>query len=87
LRVSILIDEADGFSTDWIAAAAASCTVVLDADSPDELNRELWDAGVYVRLPGSDWDMSELSSEVPSMHQVLFTDRQMEANWSKALDI
>jgi radical SAM superfamily enzyme YgiQ (UPF0313 family) len=87
LRVCILIDEADGFSADWIAAAAASCTVVLDADSPDELIREFWDAGVCVRLPGINWDMNKLSSEVPSMHQVLFTNRQMEANWSRALDI
>lgn len=87
LRVSILIEEADGFSADWITAAAASCTVVLDAGSPDELNREFWNAGVCVRLPGTDWNMGKLSSEVPSMHQVLFTDRQMEANWSRALDI
>lgn len=87
LRVSILIDEADGFSADWITAAAATCTVVLDVNSPDELNRELWNAGVCVRLPGSNWDMGKLLLEVPSIHQVLFMDRQMEASWSKALDI
>ncbi len=87
LRFCILLEDADGFRTDWILSAAALCTVVLDADDPAELSRALWKAGVSVRLPGSDWNMTELSSEVPALHQVLFMDKGMEESWSRTLDI
>ncbi len=87
LRVSVLMEGSDRFHIDWIVSAAAICTVVIDADSPAELSRELWEAGVSVRLSGNDWNLAELSSEVPALHQVLFRNKCMEENWSRALDI
>jgi len=87
LRICILLEGTENFNTDWIISAAANCTVVVDVDSPKELNRELWEACVSVRLSGSDWNLPELSSEVPALHQVLFRDRCMEESWSRTLDI
>ncbi|MCD4702101.1 MAG: radical SAM protein [Candidatus Aegiribacteria sp.] len=87
LRVCVLIEDSDHFRRDWISSASTACTVVIDADSPAELSREFWDAGISVRLPGSDWNLTELSSEVPALHQVLFRDKCMEESWSRTLDI
>ncbi len=87
LRVSILIDNQKMFPTNWMIAASANCTVVVNANYPSELRDELWEAGICVRLPGSNWDMKELSSLVISMHQVFFSDRQMENNWSNFMDL
>jgi len=87
LRVSILIDNQKMFSTNWMTAASANCTVVVNVNSPSELRNELWEAGVCVRLPGSNWDMKELSLLATSMHQVFFADRQMENSWSKFMDL
>lgn len=87
LRVCVLLEGTDGFHRDWIASAAAICTVVVDVDSPAELGSELWEVGVSVRLPGDDWNLTELSLEVPSLHQVLFRDKRMEESWSRTLDI
>jgi len=87
LRVCVLLEGTDGFRMDWIVSAAAFCTVVVDVDSPAELGRELWETGVFVRLPGSDWNLTELSAKVLALHQVLFMDKGMEARWSRALDI
>ena len=87
LRVSVLLEGSDRFRTDWMVSAASLCTVVVDVDSPGELSGELWEAGVSVRLSGDDWNLAELSSEVPALHQVLFQDKCMEERWSLALDI
>ncbi|MEN8208506.1 MAG: B12-binding domain-containing radical SAM protein [Candidatus Fermentibacteria bacterium] len=87
LRVCILLSDPERFHNDWIESAAALCAVVVDADFPGELCRELWDIGVSVRLPGSTWDMNALSSEVPALHQVLFRERSMEESWSRALEL
>lgn len=87
LRVCILLDGTDGFRKDWIVSAAAICTVVIDAESPEELCAEFWKAGVSVRLPGNDWNMAELSIEVPALQQVFFVDRGMEESWSRIQDL
>ncbi len=87
LRVCILLEGSNRFRTDWIVSAAASCTVVVDVNSPSELRGELWDAGVSVRLPRGSWNLTELSSEVPALHQVFFRDKCMEDSWSRTLDI
>jgi len=87
LRICILLGGTENFHANWIISAAAICTVVVDVDSPAELNRELWENGVSVRLSGDDWDLTGLSSEVPALHQVLFKDKSMEESWSRTLDI
>jgi hypothetical protein len=87
LRISVLLKGSERFRKDWIVAAASLCTVVVDVYSPGELHRELWDIGVSIRLPGTAWDLSKLSSEVPALHQVLFREKSMEESWSRTLDI
>ncbi|MCK4806685.1 MAG: radical SAM protein, partial [Candidatus Aegiribacteria sp.] len=87
LRVCVLLEDSERFRRDWIVSAAAICTVVVNVDSPAELSRELWKAGVSARLPGGGWNLTDLSSEVPALHQILFRDKCMEESWSRALDI
>ncbi len=87
LRVCVLLCGTENFRRNWIVSAAAICTVVIDADYPAELSRGLWRAGISVRLPGSDWNLTELSLQVPALHQVLFRDRCMEESWCRTLDI
>ncbi len=87
LRVCVLLSGPESFHRDWIVSAADICTVVVNVDSPKELDSGLWEIGVSVRLPGSTWNLAELSSEVPALHQVLFRDKRMEESWSRTLDI
>ncbi len=87
LRVAILVRDASGFDPHWIVSAAVECTVAVDAGHPSMMPNSMWSKGVCVRLPGEDWDMAELASLVPSIHQVYFTERSMEEKWSAALDL
>jgi len=87
LRVTVLIEESEKFSSDWIVSVASSCTAAVNTDCPEGLRKGYWEAGVCAVLPGSNWDLDELSTTVPSLHQVLFTDKQMEVSWSRALDL
>ncbi len=87
LRICILLKSSERFRRDWTVSAASLCTVVVDVDTPGELHRELWKTGISVRLPGSSWDLTQLSSEVPALHQVLFREYSMEESWSRTLDI
>ncbi|MFO8183049.1 MAG: radical SAM protein [Candidatus Aegiribacteria sp.] len=87
LRVAVLLPDINAFSRDWARSAAEECTVAVNVPDPSLLDADLWESGVCARLPGSDWDMGRLASSVPSMHQVLFAEREMEERWSRAMDI
>lgn len=87
LRVAVLLPEIDPYNRDWVMNAAEECTVAVDVPDPSLLDADLWESGVCARLPGRDWDMGRLASRVPSMHQVLFMERDMEQRWSRAMDI
>lgn len=87
LRVAVLLPEIEAYSRDWVRSVAEECTVAVDIPDPDMLGADLWESGVCARLPGRDWDMVRLASRVPSMHQVLFVEREMEESWSRAMDL
>ncbi|OPL17637.1 MAG: hypothetical protein AVO35_09420 [Candidatus Aegiribacteria sp. MLS_C] len=87
LRVAVLVEKDGPKDPGWLAALAGQCTVVVDTESPLELNEHLWEAGVCIRLHGEHWDMDRLSSMVPSMHQVFFESRVMEEAWSRTMDL
>lgn len=87
LRVSVLLPDIDAYSRDWVGSISDECTVAVDVPEVDMLDADLWKSGVCVRLPGRDWNMETLASRVPSMHQVLFTEREMEEHWSRAMDL
>lgn len=87
LRVTVLLPDIDAYNRDWVKSAAEECTVVVDVPDPSLMDVDLWESGICARLPGRDWDMGRLASTVPSMHQVLFVEREMEERWSRAMDI
>lgn len=83
LRTTILLEEWKKWNPEWIETATNICSVAIDVSKPSELPGELWDAGVYIRLPGTGWKIKELSASVPSKHQVLFRNRTMEVRWCR----
>lgn len=87
LRLSILLGEMAAFSAGWTEAAAGCCDVAVDVREPEELEARLWEAGVFVRLRGKLWKMPDLAERVPSIHQVLFGEREMEEAWARYMDL
>ncbi|MBD3277955.1 MAG: radical SAM protein [Candidatus Aegiribacteria sp.] len=87
LRVSILLRDFHTFAEDWIRSAAECCTVAMDATAPEDIPRELLQKGAMVRLAGTHWKMADLSSRVPSLHSVLFSQRSMEEAWTEAVGL
>ncbi len=87
LRLAVLIEERDSFPVEWLTDAARQCTVVLEAEYPSQISDELWNAGICARLPGVDWDLTRMESEVPSLHQVFFRERSMEELWTRKLQL
>ena len=85
LRIAILLADWREFNPTWIEAATGMCAVVADEASPTGLPEEFWDMGVSVRLPGIEWNIGNLSSCIPSIHQVLFENRIMEERWSREI--
>lgn len=87
LRIAVLVEKGSSVDPVWMAAMAGCCTVVVDSEDPFELHEDLWKAGVGVRLEGDEWDMDQLSSSVPSMHQLFFRSMVMEEIWSRAMNL
>ena len=85
LRLCILTGGWRRMERMWLWKAAAECSLVLDADAPEQLPEHLWDAGAMVRLPGDDIDVRGLASRVPSVHQVLFRSERIERLWSREI--
>ena len=87
LRITVLVQDPQKFNMNWLLAASETCTLALDRDHPSLMPEELWRSGALVRLAGTGWDMAELSSSVPSMHQVAFRERRMEEEWTRSMDL
>lgn len=85
LRVSVLVSRADLFPMEWLMVIAAECPLVLDADHPGKLPACLLEAGAGVRLPGDSYDLGRLERSIPSLHQLYFSSRTMEEQWSAAV--
>jgi len=85
LRPSVLIADWRRFPADWLAHASSECPVVADADRPEDLPRDLLDAGVGIRLPGGSWDLPALAASVPFEDRVFFRSCATEQLWCEGI--
>jgi len=83
LRTCVLLGRNHNIDTTWIVSAVDICTVVVDATSPFGFDRVLRKAGVAVRLPGNEWDLTNLTTILPVDLQIFFESKSMEEDWSR----
>jgi hypothetical protein len=83
IRPAILLGSLEGFSGDWLEAAAAACPLAVDVDDPGEVPAGLLERGIGVRLPDAACrDLGALERSMPLPDRVFFRSAGMERLWT-----